>query len=428
MPEVFPRRLTIVNSQIDQLRALLGAIFPGNQFYAKKLQAVQAPQKIANLNQFTEKVPFTTKQELTSDQQANPPYGSNLTFPLERYTRCHQTSGTAGAPLRWLDTPESWNWMLASWEQVLRVAGATRADRIFFAFSFGPFLGFWLAFEAALRIGCLCLPGGGLNSAARLRAILDQGTTILCCTPTYAIRLGEVAADEKIDLTASQVRIILVAGEPGGSIPATRARIEELWPGARVFDHHGMTETGPVTFECPSRPGVLHVLEGAYIAEVIDPVTCQAAPNGQVGELVLTTLGRTGSPLLRYRTGDMVRLAPEGICECGRSELGLEGGILGRTDDMVIVRGVNVYPSAVEEIIRGCGGVAEYQVHVGASQSLSELTIQVEADSNCRDTGALAQELEKAFQSALALRVGVTNVPHGTLPRSEMKAKRWVRT
>jgi len=144
--------------------------------------------------------------------------------------------------------------------------------------------------------------------------------------------------------------------------------------------------------------------------------------------LVLTTLGRTGSPLLRYRTGDMVRLAPEGICECGRSELGLEGGILGRTDDMVIVRGVNVYPSAVEEIIRGCGGVAEYQVHVGASQSLSELTIQVEADSNCRDTGALAQELEKAFQSALALRVGVTNVPHGTLPRSEMKAKRWVRT
>ena len=428
MPEVFPRRLAIVNSQIDQLQTLFKAMLPHNRFYAQKLRLAEAPDKITRLDQFTQGVPFTTKQELADDQRINPPYGTNLTFALERYTRSHQTSGTAGTPLRWLDTPESWNWMLASWEQVLRVAGVTPADRVFFAFSFGPFLGFWLAFEAALRIGCLCLPGGGLSSAARLRAILDQGVTILCCTPTYAIRLGEIAAEERIDLTASRARVILVAGEPGGSIATTRTRIERLWPGAHVFDHHGMTETGPVTFECPFRPGVLHVMENACLAEVVEPITGQAVPNGQTGELILTTLGRTGSPLLRYRTGDMVRLAPEGICECGRSELALEGGILGRTDDMVVVRGVNVYPGAVEEIIHACGGVTEYQVHVDTSRALSEVTIQIEADSNCRDPEALAQNLEKAFQSALALRVRVRPVPMGTLPRFEMKARRWLKS
>jgi phenylacetate-CoA ligase len=427
MPEAFPRRLTIVNGQINRLRALLGAIIPANRFYVEKFQGAEALRKFSNLNQFTGTVPFTTKQELAEDQRVSPPYGSNLTFPVERYTRCHQTSGTAGAPLRWLDTPESWNEMLGGWEQVLRVAGTTRVDRIFFAFSFGPFLGFWLAFEAALRIGCLCLPGGGSSSTARLRAILDQGATILCCTPTYAIRLGEVAQEEKIDLSASRVKIILVAGEPGGSISATRTRIEQFWPGARVFDHHGLTETGPVSFECPVRSGVLHIMENAHIAEIIDPISGQPVPNGHAGELVLTTLGRAGSPVLRYRTGDMVRLAPEGVCDCGRSELALEGGILGRSDDMVVVRGVNVYPSAVEEIIRGCGGVAEYQVQVGSSEALSELTIRIEADSTCRDPAVLTRALEKAFENALRLRVGVTNVPPGTLPRFEMKARRWVR-
>src|SRR5947207_7929412 len=175
------------------------------------------------------------------------------------------------APLRWLDTAESWNGMLGSWEQVLRVAGVARADRILFAFSFGPFIGFWLAFESAARLGCLCVPGGGLGSVARLAAILENQITVLCCTPTYALRLAETAAREKIALDHSRVRKLIVAGEPGGSIPAVRTRLEELWPGARVFDHHGMTETGPVTYQCPARAGMLHVIESAYYAEVIQP-------------------------------------------------------------------------------------------------------------------------------------------------------------
>lgn len=469
----FLARTEIEAQQLERLRTLLGAIQGANAFYARKLGPLGDPAQLASLADFAAKVPFTTKAELCEDQRARPPYGTNLTFPLERYTRCHHTSGSTGAPLRWLDTPDSWEWMLRSWLEVYRAAGTTAKDRVFFAFSFGPFIGFWLAFEAATRLGCLCLPGGGLSSVARLRMILDHGATVLCCTPTYAMRLAEVAAAEGLDLKNARVKTLLVAGEPGGSIPATRARLEQLWPGARVFDHHGMTEVGPVTHECPARPGVLHVIEPAYFAEVIDPQTGQPAPVGQTGELVLTTLGRTGSPLLRYRTGDLVKLAPSAPaaspdqeaqaanaqpantasphpspltphpaassavsqpsplapapCACGRSTTAFEGGILGRVDDMVVVRGVNVYPSAVEEILRACGEVTEYQVRISTRTTLPEMTVHVEPAPTCGDTRALVHRLETELQHALSLRVPVKVESPGALPRFELKARRWVR-
>jgi phenylacetate-CoA ligase len=411
--------------QIEQLGALLRILRPANPFYSSKYNAAGAPAKTAHLGDFFGRFPFTTKSELAADQLAHPPYGTNLTFPLEQYTRCHQTSGTRGVPLRWLDTAESWDWMLGSWQTVLRVAGVTPLDRLFFAFSFGPFLGFWLAFEAAQRLGCRCLAGGGMSSVGRLRAILDHGATVLCCTPTYALHLGEVARLEGIDLSTSQVRLLIVAGEPGGSIPSTRTRLESVWPGARVFDHHGMTETGPVTFECPARPQVLHVLEAAYIAEIVHPTTGDQLHPGDTGELVLTTLGRTGSPLLRYRTGDLVRAGIDSVCACGRRELALEGGILGRTDDMVVVRGVNLYPSAVEEVLRGLGDVAEYQVQVDNSSSLTQAHVTIEPLPSTPDPAGLARRAETALQVAFSLHIPVTVAPTGTLPRFEMKATRW---
>jgi phenylacetate-CoA ligase len=418
-----------VNDQFAKLRDLLSALRT-NSFYSAKLAGTGLLDGVASVAEFSARCPFTTKAELVADQLAHPPYGTNLTFPLESYTRCHQTSGSTGNPLRWLDTPESWTWMLDNWETVHRQAGTTAADRIFFAFSFGPFLGFWTAFESAQRLGCLVFAGGGMTSVARLRAILDLRATILCCTPTYAIHLAEVAAKEGFDLRQSCVKTLSVAGEPGGSIPATRARLAELWPGARVYDHHGMTEVGPVSYECPARPGVLHVIERAFIAEVVDPATGQPVPAGAQGELILTNLGRTGSPLLRYRTGDLVkpgaRNAECGTCVCGSPDLALEGGILGRVDDMVVVRGVNVYPGAVEEIIRRVGGVAEYQVRVSRAQALSELTVLVEPLPDVAATG-LADRLARAFESNLALRVSVTPAAPGSLPRFESKARRWVR-
>jgi len=399
---------------------LLAAILPKNPFYAAKLRGAAPDSDLASL-------PFTLKQELIDDQIAHPPYGSNLTYPLDRYTRFCQTSGTTtGTPMRWLDTPESWDWMIGNWSRVYQAAGVGARDRIFFAFSFGPFLGFWVGFEAAARMGCLVIPGGGMRSAARLRTILETSATVVCCTPTYAIRLAEVAAEENVDLGASQVRTLIVAGEPGGSVAATRGHISKLWHGARVVDHHGMTEIGPVGYGCPKRPSVLHVIEDSYIAEVIDPLTGQTVPRGATGELVLTNLGRLGSPLIRYRTNDIVQAAPDELCECGARDLALNGGILGRTDDMLVVRGVNVYPSAVENILRGFDAVGEYRVEIQNHRTLPELSIQVEAAAGHAHDATLTHRLEAALTNAFALRIPVSIVPPGSLPRFEMKARRWV--
>jgi len=403
-----------------KLRDLFSAI-QGNPFYSSKLRGVHPDAPLASL-------PFTLKQELIDDQTAHPPYGSNLTYSLDRYTRFCQTSATTtGTPMRWLDTPESWDWMVGNWSRVYQAARVGARDRIFFAFSFGPFLGFWVGFDAATRMGALAIPGGGMRSAARLRTIIETSATVLCCTPTYAIRLAEVAAEENIDLGASAVRVLIVAGEPGGSVPATRRHLAKLWHGARVIDHHGMTEIGPVSYGCPEHPGVLHVIEDSYIAEVIDPVTGQPVPRGTTGELVLTNLGRLGSPLIRYRTSDMVQAASGERCVCGSTDLALDGGILGRTDDMLVVRGVNVYPSAVDNILRGFEAVTEYRVEIQNHRTLPELSIQVEADPANTQDSILTHRLEAALTNAFALRIPVSLVPSGSLPRFEMKARRWVR-
>jgi phenylacetate-CoA ligase len=421
-------RARIEQVQLTKLRRLLAAMLPANRFYAEKLAAAGANQQPGSLVDFARRVPFTHKAELAGDQLAHPPYGRNLTFALARYTRCHQTSGSTGEPLRWLDTPQTWQHHLDNWQEIFRAAAVQPADRFLFAFSFGPFIGFWSAMESALREGYFCFPGGSMTSEARLKTILDHGLTVLCCTPTYALHLGELAGRGAFAAARSLVRLILVAGEPGGSIPTTRARLGEFWPRARVFDHYGMTEVGPATYECPAEPNVLHVIESAYLAEVIDPQTEKAASPGQAGELVLSTLDRVGSPVLRYRTGDLVRARAAGRCACGRHELALAGGILGRCDDMVVVRGVNVFPSAVEQILRGCGGVAEYRAHLKSNRSLPELWLEVEPVPGCQDAVALARRLEQAFQDTLSLRVPVRIVPEGALPRFEMKARRWLKT
>lgn len=417
-------------TQWQRLERLLREVFPANPFYRRKYAAAGVePTAFESLETFVRRSPWTTKAELSQDQSAHPPFGTDLTYPLPRYTRLHQTSGTSGRPLRWLDTPESWQWLLRNWRQVYEAAGVGRGDRVFFAFSFGPFIGFWMAFEAAEAMGCLCLPGGGLSSVARLQNLLDLEATVLCCTPTYALHLAETAEREGIDLRAARVRRIIVAGEPGGSIPATRARIQKAWPQARLFDHHGMTEVGPVSFECPAHPGRLHIIEEAYLAEVIDPAT--GRPTAETGELVLTPLGREGSPLLRYRTGDLVRpgFDPMALepprCECGRQTLWLEGGILGRADDMVIVRGVNLFPGAVEEVIRRFPEVAEYQVTIREADGLDELVIRLEPTPFCRDVGSLVRRVEQAFRATFALRPSILAVPQGSLPRFELKARRW---
>jgi len=336
----FTSRDEITDCQLPQLRNLLRAAAATNRFYAPRLGRACLSGDLTSLDDFFRRMPFTRKEEIAADQLANPPYGTNLTYPLAAYNRFSQTSATSGVPLRWLDTPESWQWMLDNWKQVFSAAEVGPSDSIYFAFSFGPFLGFWTAFEAACQLGCRCLPGGGLSSLARLQAIRDNAVDVLCCSPTYSFHLAQVAAENGIDLAAFSVRAIIVAGEPGGSVPATREQLEAAWPRATVYDHHGMTEVGPVTYQCPGRPCTLMVIESSYLAEIIDPHGDRPVPRGEVGELVLTTLGRVGSPLIRYRTGDLVRENLDIAASEGRHELALRGGILGRVDDMVLVRGV----------------------------------------------------------------------------------------
>ncbi len=422
-----PERAGRDQDQLQKLRLVAAAIVRDNPFYRAKLCAAGVGPEIRDLDDYFTRAPFTRKQELNEDQLQHPPFGSNLTYPLHRYTRFCQTSGTTGHPMRWLDTRESWQWVLSNWHKVYQTAGVTAADRIFFAFSFGPFLGFWAAFDAAAHMGALAIPSGGMRSESRLHTMIQTAATVLCCTPTYAMRLAEVAREEAIDLSAASVRTIIVAGEPGGSVMTTRNRISELWHGARVVDHHGMTETGPVSYGCPARPGVLHVIESSYIAEIIEPESDRPVARGATGELVLTNLGRLGSPLLRYRTGDLVQAVDEDDCECGSTDLALAGGILGRTDDMVMVRGVNVFPGAVDEVLRDGHGVAEYRVRVHDRRALCELSVEVEPDLAHAEDPHLAHRLEAALTNAFTLRIPVTLVPCGSLPRFEMKARRWVR-
>jgi phenylacetate-CoA ligase len=416
----FRDRASLEELQSRKLRAMLKGVLPANAFLALKVAeaginpgTIKAPADLARL-------PLTTKAELLADQENNPPYGTTLTYPRERYCRLHQTSGTTGRPLCWLDTPASWQALLDCWDTMFRLAGVRPGDRLFFPFSFGPFLGFWTAFEAAARQGMMCLPGGGMSGAARLRHLLEHEATVVFCTPTYALRLAEVARAEGIDLAGSPVRALIVAGEPGGSIPATRARIESAW-GARVFDHNGLTEVGPMGIECVENPAGLHLLEDDYIIEVLNPESLQPVPAGEIGELVVTNLNRLGSPVIRYRTGDRVRVDPK-PCACGRVFLRLDGGILGRTDDMIHVRGNNVYPAALEGILHRFPEVAEYRVEVRQNGALAELRIDVEPAGAA--SADLAERIGKTIRDELWFKPEVAIVSPGTLQRSEMKAKR----
>lgn len=408
--------------QRGRLAALLALVSRDNPFYRNKLADVRFDPATDDLSA----LPFTTRAELQQDQADHPPYGTNLTFPIERYTRFHQTSGTHGRPMRWLDTPDSWQWVSDCWATIFAAAGVTAADRVLFPFSFGPFLGFWAAFDAACDLGALAIPAGGTSTLGRLQLIEENRVTAVCCTPTYALHMAEAARQHQIDLAAGPVRAVLVAGEPGGNIPEVRSRIEAAW-GARLFDHHGMTEMGPVSFECREAPGGLHVNEAQYIPEVIDPATLAPVPDGSPGELVLTNLGRTGSPLIRYRTGDQVRLT-RGRCGCGRWDARLAGGILGRVDDMFTVRGNNVFPTAVEAILRRFPEVAEFRLTVSDRGPLAHVTLDVEpTPESAPDAAKVCERVGQAVHDELHFRADVRPTAVGALPRFDMKAKRFVR-
>lgn len=405
---------------MSRLRELLLKVCDANLFQRRRFEAAGLSREDLRQLDGLERLPFTSKQELLDDQAAHPPYGTNLTYPAAGYARLHQTSGSRGQPLRCLDASGDWNWMLELWSKIYAVVGVTEQDRFFFPFSFGPFLGFWAAFEGATRLGRFCVAGGGMTSNARLRLILDNSITIIGCTPTYAMRLAEAAAEEALDLSrGSAVRLLILAGEPGASIPEVRQRLEAAW-GARVIDHWGMTEVGSLGVECLENPGGFHLLADDCIPEVIDPATGRQAAPGAEGELVITNLGRLGFPAIRYRTGDRVAFDPQ-PCPCGRPWPRLKGGVLGRTDDLLFIRGNNVYPAMIEAVVRRFPEVAEFQMVAQGA----ELTLRLEPRPGLE--AGLAERVAAAVRDAYHFRPEIELAAPNSLPRPEMKSNRLVR-
>ena len=399
--------------QLARLRQHLPEVLRGNRFWRERLHDV------GGWDDF-ERLPLTGKEELAEDQARHPPFGSNLTYPLDRYVRVHQTSGSSGArPLRWLDTAESWQWWCRLWsEHVYTAAGIGSEDRVFLAFSFGPFIGFWSAFAGAERLGALVISGGAMSSEQRISTMLELDVTVLLCTPTYALRLLGLSREMGVDLAASAIRATIHAGEPGASVPATREAIERAF-GAVAFDHTGMTELGPTGFSCAERDGV-HLIESEFVFEVLPEgeLTASTRDEGE-GELVASNLGRWGSPLLRYRTGDRVRLSRE-PCACGSPFPKLVGGLLGRVDDMLTVRGVNLFPSQVEDVVRRHREIGEFVIEHRRVREMDEVTLLVECASGEAPLARLGAEL----RNALGVRIECRQVASGSLPRSEVKARR----
>ena len=404
-------RDSLEQHQLQRLNDLLGAVLPTNHFYAHKFSGV-APQ-LASLDQLGN-LPYTSKTEIVGEDEDG--WAANRTFERTRYTRFHQTSGTRGRPLIVLDTAEDWHWWIEGWQYVLDAAKITSGDVCMLAFSFGPFIGFWSAFDAVLQRGCLGISGGGLSTHARLERMETLEATCLFCTPSYALRMAEVASEVGIDLRQLSIRTIVVAGEPGGSIVSVRNQIETAWD-ARVLDHSGATEIGPWGYGTLEGGG-LYVNEAEFLAEFINYETGVPAAEGELSELVLTTLGRAGNPVIRYRTGDLVRPRWSAQDENIRFVF-LEGGVLGRVDDMLIIRGVNILPSSVEQVIRNFPEVAEYRITAQREGALDRLKVEVEDHQQSPDR--IAAEL----QLRLGLKIEVAAVPIGTLPRFEGKAERF---
>ena len=419
-------RETLEQIQFTKLKSLLEKVYRSNPFYIKKFKEHGVgPGDVESLNDIV-KLRFTSKIEFQEDQEKNPIFGTNLTEPLENYVRYLQTTGTTGKPLKWLDTKESWAWNGRCSAMSFWAAGVRPSDIVFFPFGFGPHAAYWGLFEGALQIGAMAIPGGGWDTLQRLECILDNRVTVVACTPTYALRLAEAAQEKHLDLRRSAVRILVDGGEPGALVPSIKKRIEALW-NAKFFDYIGLTEVRAHSFQCTMQESAVHVTESEFIPEVIDPDAGVHVEEGEIGELVLTNLGRSCSPAIRFRTHDMVKFK-KGPCACGRTFRMLDGGILGRKDDMIIIRGIHVFPSMVGNIVQKYLSVGdEYRIVAYTKGSLSQLKILLDlSDESRRTREKIENDVALDLRSTLELRVDVETVAPNTLERSDYKSKRFI--
>jgi phenylacetate-coenzyme A ligase PaaK-like adenylate-forming protein len=376
------------------------------------------------------RLPLLTREEWMSSQFDHPPYGEIPVIGAEGAIRVHTTSGTTGkGPLRALDSRKDWAWIAEMWAYGIWGCGIRPGDTAYIAFGYGSFIGFWGLHYSMEKIGVLNVPGGAQTTEARVHQILDFEATVVASTPTYALRLAQEAETLGVDLRECSVQRLILSGEPAGSIPQTKALIEEQW-GAKAYDTAGMTEIGTImVFECAHQPGGTHIIEDHVIEEVIDPASLEPVQYGERGERVVTSFGRGGIPLLRYRTGDLVSRVPASSCSCGRGFDIYEGGILGRVDDMKIIRGTNVYPRAIEAIVREFSEVDEFQTVITREGMRDEITLRVELkpEWEAERWDGLAETLHNRLALAHeGLNFRIERAGEGELPRFELKAKRTV--
>ncbi len=426
--ETMPRD-RLIEYQLGLFRKQMAYVYKRSPMYKGKFdEAGVRPEETKTLED-VRKVPFTTKEDLRQSQEKYPPFGDFLCIPPEEGVRVFQTTGTTGIPVRSLLNKN--DWYVRYYEQFMYFMygyGITKKDVMFVPFNYGLYLAWWGIQAAFEQAEVLIIPGGGQSSEDRIRNILEWKPTVICGTPTYILYLGDTGKKMGVDLSKTAIRIVITAGEPGAQVPSTKKQIETTW-GAKNYDDIGSTEISNFGFECVAQQGT-HVVESMFLAEVIDPVTDRPLPPGEVGELVLTNLCCESMPLIRWRMGDMVKFDVE-KCDCGRTFLRLDGGIIGRADDMFQFGGVNIFPSAIENFVRETRAFsAEYQIVIPKMGSGKHLTIRVEPSSPTLSKGKMDEAL-RTFKENFKFRIGVTPevelVKIGELPRFEGKARRIIR-
>jgi phenylacetate-CoA ligase len=411
---------------LRRLRAMVAWAYERVPFYRRLYDGAGVkPADIRTLEDFDRYVPAIDKKDLVEAQQAGPPWGEAGALPEDFNLFRFQTSGSTGIPLAIPVTYYSSHHYGEQWTYGFWAAGLRPHDTFYVAFNWGTFAGFWSAYWGVRRLGATVHSGGGLTTEQRLRQILEWKPTVLLATPTYALAMADKGRELGIDLAASSVRVTYHAGEPGGSVPTTRRAIERAW-GARAYELYGIAEVGAIAPGCPLQTGV-HLAEDQAYATVVSPETGRPVADGEVGENLVTSYIQFAQPAIKYRTHDLVRPVRR-RCACGRTWLAFDGGVLGRTDHMIIVKGTNVYPTAVEALLGDVPGLTpHYEIHVTGERTGDALAVKVEAapDVAADRYGDLARRAERLLHERVFVRIAVEVQPPGTLPRYELKAKRF---
>ena len=372
-------------------------------------------------------VPTVEKAMMRDIQLKDPfPYGDALCVPLEEVTEFRQTSGTTGQPVYQPDTWQDWEWWSECWSYILWAQGYRAKDRVFIPFGYNIFVAFWAGHYAAEKMGCEVVPGGVLDTKARILKIQELKATAMMGTPTYILGMAETAGKMNIDPSKMTINKITCAGEPGASIPSTKKRMEDAW-GAKVFDHAGATEIGAWSYECRHQPGGMHVNEGLFLVEIEDIETGELIIEpGRRGKMIITALDRQAQPCIRFDSKDVIEW-DSGPCQCGRIFRLIKGGVVGRADDIIKVKGVLLAPSAIEEVVRGIDGLSdEYEVVVDKVGDVDKILLKIELLPDALDQRRLLEsQLIDQLRLKTNLRYNLEFCNYGTLPRYEIKAKRF---